>query len=74
MALSVLKSAVGCGISKEKPEFEDVKEAAQKYGVPFNEVYLQAVRAITNAKVMLQNIKCILTTEENFQNKPVIML
>ena len=41
-----VKSASGYGISRDKPEYEDVKDAAQKHGVPFIQVYQQAVAAI----------------------------
>ena len=44
-----VKSASGYDISRDKPEYEDVRCAAQKYGVPFTEVYRQAVAAIANA-------------------------
>ena len=45
-----IKSASGYGIEKEKPEYEDVRDAALKCGVPFSEVYRQAVAAMTSAK------------------------
>lgn len=41
-----IKSARGHGISKEKPEYEDVKEAAQKHNVSFAQAYQQAIAAI----------------------------
>ncbi|MCI1965022.1 MAG: nickel pincer cofactor biosynthesis protein LarC [Oscillospiraceae bacterium] len=37
-----VKRAQGSGIRKSKPEYEDVKAAAEKCGVPFDEVYRQA--------------------------------
>lgn len=37
-----VKTAEGDGIRKHKPEYEDVKAAAEKCGVPFGEVYRQA--------------------------------
>jgi uncharacterized protein (TIGR00299 family) protein len=37
-----IKCADGNGIRKSKPEYEDVKAAAEKCGVPFDEVYRQA--------------------------------
>lgn len=45
-----IKKAQGYGIAKEKPEYEDVNNAAREYGVPFAEVYKQAVAAITSHK------------------------
>ncbi len=41
-----IKAAEGDGILKEKPEYEDVKQAAEKHGVPFAQVYWQAMAAI----------------------------
>ena len=45
-----IKSASGWGIHKDKPEYEDIKTAAQKSGVPFGEVYQQAVIEAAKAK------------------------
>jgi pyridinium-3,5-bisthiocarboxylic acid mononucleotide nickel chelatase len=41
-----VKKAEGCGVSKAKPEYEDVALAARKFDVPFLEVYRQAAAAI----------------------------
>jgi len=40
-----IKSASGYGIRKEKPEYEDVKAAADKHNLPFTKVYEQAAAA-----------------------------
>lgn len=40
-----VKYADGNGIRKSKPEYEDVRACAEKFGVPFGEVYRQAVAA-----------------------------
>jgi uncharacterized protein (TIGR00299 family) protein len=42
-----IKTASGYGTVKRKPEFEDVKSAAQRHGVPFSEVYAAALAAST---------------------------
>jgi uncharacterized protein (TIGR00299 family) protein len=39
-----LKYASGWGVHKVKPEYEDVAELAREAGVPFNEVWLAAMR------------------------------
>ena len=39
-----IKTAVGHGINKTKPEYNDVAAAAKQAGVPFNEVYTEALR------------------------------
>lgn len=41
-----VKKAEGLGISKAKPEYEDVASAARKFDLPFSEVYRQAAAAI----------------------------
>jgi uncharacterized protein (DUF111 family) len=41
-----VKSAAGCGITKEKPEYEDVAKAAEAHGVPFAEVWAAAAAAV----------------------------
>ena len=41
-----VKKAEGFGISKAKPEYEDVASAARKFDVPFSGVYRQAAAAI----------------------------
>ncbi|WP_326975032.1 nickel pincer cofactor biosynthesis protein LarC [Caproicibacter sp. BJN0012] len=40
-----VKYADGNGIRKSKPEYEDVRASAEKFGVPFGEVYRQAAAA-----------------------------
>ncbi|QEY34976.1 nickel pincer cofactor biosynthesis protein LarC [Caproiciproducens galactitolivorans] len=37
-----IKVSQGCGITKYKPEYEDVKKAAEAHGAPFDAVYKQA--------------------------------
>ena len=37
-----IKSGAGWGLVKEKPEYEDVRAAAQKHNVPFSEVWAAA--------------------------------
>lgn len=46
-----IKSGKGYGITKEKPEFEDVKAASIKHGVPFSQVYATAAAAMNSLKV-----------------------
>ncbi len=41
-----IKIAAGYGILKKKPEYEDVKQAAEKNGVPFAQAYQQAMAAL----------------------------
>jgi uncharacterized protein (TIGR00299 family) protein len=41
-----IKSARGHGYQKEKPEYEDVRAAAQKHGVPFSQVFAAAMEAV----------------------------
>jgi uncharacterized protein (TIGR00299 family) protein len=38
-----IKSALGYGISKSKPEYEDIRKAAQEHNVPFAQVYEEAM-------------------------------
>lgn len=38
-----VKKSSGYGAEKFKPEFDSVREAAEKYGVPFNKVYNSVV-------------------------------
>ncbi len=45
-----IKSAKGYGLSKEKPEYEDVRAAAIKNDVPFLKVYTAATAAIESNK------------------------
>ena len=39
-----VKTAFGCGISKIKPEYNDVAAAAKQHGAAFTEVYAEALR------------------------------
>jgi uncharacterized protein (DUF111 family) len=41
-----IKAAKGHGLTKEKPEYEDVRAAAIKNKVPFSEVFAAAMTAI----------------------------
>jgi uncharacterized protein (TIGR00299 family) protein len=41
-----IKTAHGLGVSKQKPEYEDVKAAALRHGVPFAQVWLSATAQI----------------------------
>lgn len=41
-----VKTASGCGVVKSKPEYEDVKSAALRAGVPFQQVYAAALAAM----------------------------
>jgi uncharacterized protein (TIGR00299 family) protein len=45
-----IKSAKGHGLTKEKPEYEDVRSAAIKNGVPFSQVYTAAVAMMESNK------------------------
>lgn len=45
-----VKSAEGYGISKEKPEYDDVLSAAKKNAVPFTKVYSEALTAIDKVR------------------------
>ncbi len=45
-----VKSAAGYGITKEKPEYEDVAKAADAHGVPFEKVWTAAVRQMKSNK------------------------
>lgn len=42
-----IKTAKGFGITKEKPEYEDVRKAALDHGVSFSQVYTAAVAAMS---------------------------
>ena len=45
-----IKSAEGYGIFKEKPEYEDVKAAADEHSVPFSRVYAAANAAMKSSQ------------------------
>ena len=45
-----IKSAEGYGVYKEKPEYEDVKNASDEHGVPFSQVYAAAVSAMNSTR------------------------
>lgn len=45
-----IKSASGYGVLKEKPEYEDVKSAAEAHGVPFTQVYAAAAAAMNSSR------------------------
>ncbi len=45
-----IKSANGYGVFKEKPEYDDVRAAADKHGVPFSQVYDAAAAAIRSMR------------------------
>ena len=45
-----IKAAKGHGLTKEKPEYEDVRSAAIKNGVPFSQVYTAAVAMMESNK------------------------
>ena len=40
-----IKCGDGCGIHREKPEYQDVADAARKAGVPFRQVWEAALSA-----------------------------
>jgi uncharacterized protein (DUF111 family) len=40
-----IKQSEGYGLKRIKPEFEDVKAAAEKYGISFDDIYSAVMRS-----------------------------